>query len=156
MPSYVSTCLFGAVCLVPGLGCGPGDATGGQVTGTVTADGSPVAGARVSIYEADGGPAPTQYSAVTNDAGEYDLTGGDTANRAVSPGKYKVTVYKLEPITKGAVLPEDMDAEQIEASGMGRNVLPREFASPKSTPLEMTVVDGENPPFEIAVTVAKQ
>jgi len=128
-------------CALLFTGCSSGNKRpGSKVTGKVTLDGTPVAGAKVIFVEGNaGGATPNGPTAVTDDDGEYLLVG-------VKPGTYKVVVYKLVP-KPGAKLPaegEGMDLEQIEASGMGSHALPKKYRDATTTNLTASVGDGEN------------
>lgn len=135
---------------IASAGCGSGVAEGGQVTGLVTLDGQPVANAKVTFFKTgDNAGVSDSIVALTDAEGRYNLSGGDPSYRGTAPGSYKVTVYKLVPV-KNAVLPEDADPEQIEASGLGKNTLPAKTARPHTTTLTATVQDGPNT-FDIAL-----
>jgi hypothetical protein len=119
-------------------GCSSRSRSGSNVTGKVTHNGNPVAGARVVFTDGKetAGLLATGPSAVTDEDGEYALVG-------VPPGNYKIVVYKLVP-KQGAVLPEDMDLVQIEASGLGVHTLPRKYSTPATTTLVAQVDSGAN------------
>jgi uncharacterized protein YfaS (alpha-2-macroglobulin family) len=119
--------------VLAGCGAAAGGSGNGKVKGKVTHNGTPVAGARVMFLD---GASTTGPAAITDDGGEYALVG-------LKPADYKVVVYKLVA-KKGAVLPEDMDLEQIEASGMGGHALPKKYSTPTSTTLVVTVKGGSN------------
>jgi hypothetical protein len=122
------------------VGCssgGGGPGAGIKVTGKVTYNGNPVAGARVIFTDGkDTGPRAGGPGAVTDDSGEYAVVG-------VQPGAYKVVVYKLVP-AKGTTLPEEMDLEQMEAAGIGAHALPSKYAKTSTTTLTAQVDSGAN------------
>ena len=139
----LSVCITAMVGLA-GFGCGETAAPGGQVSGKVIFKGVPVPNARVIFLEVpvDEKP-PQEYSVLSDEMGVYNLTGGDQANRGVKPGQYTVRIYQL--VSKdGKRLPPDMDAEQLEASGAGKNALPAIYASKTKSPLKATVKEGPN------------
>ncbi len=83
--------------LVLGLGCGPGQFA--PVSGTVTMNGKPLAGALVIFSpiaregSIDAGPGS---SGKTNDKGEYALT-SDTGRTGALVGKHRVSVSLMNP-----------------------------------------------------------
>ena len=85
--------------LVLGLGCGPGKFA--PVSGTVTMNGKPLAGALVIFSpiakegSIDAGPGS---SGKTNDKGEYTLT-SDTGRTGALVGKHRVSVSLMNPGT---------------------------------------------------------
>ncbi len=118
-------------------GCSKNARAGSKVTGKVTYNGNPVAGAKIIFTDGKEGASPTGPTAITDDKGAYAVVG-------VPPGSYKVVVYKLVP-KKGVALPaegEGMDLEQIEASGLGTHALPKKYSSPTTTTLVAQVPDG--------------
>ena len=122
-------------------GCGSKSKRAGhKVTGKVTYNGKPVAGAKVVFTDGkEGGAVANGPTATTDEDGEYALIG-------VPPGSYKVVVYKFNP-KPGAKLPpegEGLDMEQLEASGMGVHALPAKYSRPASTTLVAQVESGEN------------
>ena len=73
-------------------GCG-GDSQLGQVTGRVTVDGQPLAGAAVEFNPV--GRGSSSY-AQTDQAGRYQLYQGPRTAGAL-PGQYRVSISKTEP-----------------------------------------------------------
>jgi|YNPBryunderm2012_1023409.scaffolds.fasta_scaffold30020_2 hypothetical protein len=136
--------VLGATIALLNIGCEKSPAPGGQVQGKVTYKGAPVANARVIFSEISANDAvPQEYVALSDEMGIYNLTGGDVVNRAVKPGEYAVRIYQL--VSKdGKPLPPEMDAEQLEASGMGKNALPAIYASKTKSPLKAIVKEGPN------------
>ena len=78
--------------LIGMTGCGDPGIGAIQVTGTVTVDGAPMAGATVVFSPDEGGQAA---SGVTNAEGKYKLT-TEKANDGAVPGKYKISITKHE------------------------------------------------------------
>ncbi len=106
-------------------GCG-GPSTG-QVTGTVTVDGTPVNGLEVTFIPVDaatGGEA----LAYTRDGGNYALVQG-RGNKQIPTGDYKVTI---------SVFSEDPNLETPRVN-LGSN-----YTSSQETELKATVAGGEN------------
>jgi len=108
------------------------------LTGTVTLDGTPVAGADVTFLPSSRDSAIVGGNAFTNDDGSYEATifvdGGKTTKRGLPAGEYHVEVMKLEQATGNASL-----------SKPPRNVLPSRYGSVQSSGLTVTVsYEGEN------------
>ena len=144
----------GFAVLIAAVGCSGTDL--GQfanVSGTVTHNGTPVEGAKVLFQgttEGEGG-AKNTFSAYTDSSGKYAISGVGN-NPGIPPGLYKVAITKyLGP--KGVMTGEEYDPGQIEAmisDGQGaaavglKNLLPKEYASPETTKLSVTVESGKN------------
>ena len=95
-----------------------------RVSGIVTLDGQPVAGARITFLPAKGGrPA----SGVTDGTGEYRLTTFEKDDGA-APGRYAVTVVLKK------------------TTGPAREtwIVPKRYADPKTTGLQIEVAPGIN------------
>ncbi|MDR1383561.1 MAG: carboxypeptidase-like regulatory domain-containing protein [Planctomycetaceae bacterium] len=151
MTKYISLLLL-TLCF---LGCGGSkvDPSYRLVTGTITHKGTPVAGATVAFSPLDGGAAA---SGVSNASGNYTLSTGTALipGSGTKPGKYKVTVYKVEKaVDKDA---EDLDAGKISyneymerrdktvipPSGLpDTHLLPTIYNDAKTSPLEVIVED---------------
>lgn len=136
------------VCLVAAC-CGCGDAATGPetiaVTGIVSLDGAPVAGADVSFIplSAGGNVAPAQ--AITNDAGEFEVVSvfeqGRVSKNGMLPGEYQVEVRRLDsPVaTLGSMQPP-------------KNTLPSRYASAKSSGLNVVISPSEANHFSLLLT----
>lgn len=130
--------------LVTLAGCsgkGPGDFA--HVSGTVTHNGSPVEGAKVTFVnttEVDG--VREQFSTETDSNGKY-LIAGVGKNPGIPPGRYKVVITKLV-LKSGFKAPEDFDSTQLEMSGLGVNGLPKEYGDVGTTKLSATLDSGKN------------
>jgi hypothetical protein len=111
-----------------------------RVTGTVTMDGKPVAGADVTFH-----PASKQGAtafARTDRLGHFDMKTGGTG-RGVLIDDYRVTVTKFtseeklpSPDEAKKILPKDGKAPP---AAKPTNVLPEEYASIQKTPLGASV-----------------
>lgn len=124
-------------------GCGTGLVT---VSGTVTLDGSPVAGAKVTfIPTGDGIPA----SGTTDAAGRYELAIG-SGRLGVPPGRYAVTVSKLKVSTlapgEAKSVADAATAGEVETESTPdglvqviEHVVPRRYADPATSGLEADV-----------------
>jgi hypothetical protein len=134
----------GLTALLATLGCG-GKADSGNlatVSGVITQNGAPVDGAKVSFYSTvESGGNRDSFSATTDSSGKY-LIASVGKQPGIPPGMYKVTVTKL---TMGSTnLPPDFDAGQMEASGMAKNTLFKDYESPVTTKLSVTLEPGKN------------
>jgi hypothetical protein len=137
--------VIGVAALAVAVGCSGGNTSGSYATvsGFVTHGGAPVDGATVTFHstvEVDGkkeGP----YSATTDSSGKYLLARAGK-DPGIPPGLYKVTITKYNP--RGVNLPPDFDQGQIDASGMGSNVLPKSYETLALTKLSVTLETGKN------------
>jgi hypothetical protein len=137
---FVQTGVFAA--LVALVGCsGGGSGSYATVSGTVTQNGTPLDGAKVTFHsttEVAGGRGV--YGVLTDSSGKY-LLAAVGKEPGIPPGMYKVTITKLA--LKGN-LPPDFDQGQMEASGMARNTLPKDYESLATTKLSVTLQEGKN------------
>ena len=121
------------------IGCGRnGDTpeTGG-VSGTVTYQGSPVEGALVTLHPEQGPPATGR----TDAQGRFTLTTFRAEDGAV-PGTHKATV---ELMPEGGV-----PGMEVESTGVAP--IPRRYADPETTPLEVEVRAGEAVEVDLELT----
>jgi hypothetical protein len=125
------------------------------VSGTVTYDGNPVAGATVIFLSNSGEPAATGITAAD---GTFRLSTYGEADGAV-PGSYAVTVTKLEGgASNEAGAPFDPVAD-MEAAARNtappppaRHLLPEKYAAAVSSPLKFTVEAAGGNRFAIELT----
>lgn len=108
------------------------------VTGVVTLDGQPVAGADVAFLPAASDTEAAPAQAVTDDAGHFEVATlfdqGRTSRQGMKLGTYVVQITKTERPPPAAGL-----------SQAPKNVLPRKYASAATSGLNATVTaDGEN------------
>jgi|SRR5579883_169857 len=136
MRRHLPTAILGVCALAAGCSSAAGGSGTGKVTGTVTYNGAPAPGARVMFCDSSAAASPAGPTAITDEGGKYAVVG-------VKPGDYKVVVYKLVA-KKGLAVPDDMDLEQLEASGVGSHALPGKYSKPASTTLTATVKRGSN------------
>ena len=141
------------VALVALVGCSRGPKGSGNlstVSGVVTQNGTPVDGAKLTFHTTveAAGQRPTAYTATTDSSGKYVIAmfGKEPG---IPPGLYKVTITKMD--LRGANLPPDFDQGQIEAAGLGKNTLAKEYENLATTKLSVTLEPGknENKNFEI-------
>lgn len=127
------------------LGCGPSGPTRPQtypVTGVVTYNGQPAAGANLNFQLTDG----SGYAmAITDDAGRYSLMTFE-ANDGAVPGEYVVGITKYDQ----AVVVDDMSdddyvppEEQAAVTSSG-NQLPIKYSVPQTSGLTATVLEQRN------------
>lgn len=127
-------------------GCGGGESETRvpvyPVTGKVTFEGEPAAGAFVAFHPrtpARPGDVPSGPRATTGVDGAFSLTTAVEGDGAPA-GDYAVTVQWLRPVQRGGeVVP-------------GPNVLPRALAEPASTPLSATIRESANALEPFAIT----
>jgi hypothetical protein len=130
-------------------GCGGGPAKESvdfllvPVTGYVTMDGQPFAGATLTfLYQ---GAAPAGYvgsGAVTDNAGKFTVLTGDQPGTIV--GDYKVTVSKFtNPDGSAPQVDESagMDLQQLILQGAVKEFVPPQYSNPDKTMLFASVRD---------------
>jgi hypothetical protein len=135
------------------LGCGSGSSgpTLYPVVGTVTYQGKPLAGARITfIPEKEGAIA----IASTDSSGKFTMKSGGDAG--VASGPCKVTVALLDSSAAGGGLAPDMKPEDMQKLAMeGKlqsalqaqeksSLLPAKYGKSDSTPLTLEVKKGDN------------
>src|SRR5687768_4389869 len=108
------------------------------VTGIVTLDGQPVAGADVAFLPGAGTPDAAPAQAVTDDRGRFEVTTlfdqGRTSRAGMTAGSYGVQITQLTRPPPSTGL-----------SQAPRNMLPQKYASTATSGLSATVApDGEN------------
>jgi hypothetical protein len=133
------------------LGCGGGDTPiypdTVQVTGTVTQGGKPVDGANVQFApprQLGGGANVFAASATTGPDGKYTLStyfSPSLTSEGALPGQYNVAVTKIPPAT--ATASAHGDAHSESDAPPPQNLLPKQYASPETTPLKATVEPGK-------------
>jgi hypothetical protein len=134
--------LLAALSLIALSGCGgtkAGPATV-EVTGTVTLDEAPVEAASV-LFSPDTGSDDGRLAsqATTDRDGRFNLTthvGGGKFKSGITPGKYVVTITKLDT------------AAAKNTFSRPKNLLPPNYADPKSSQLTATVVTGRANDFQ--------
>ena len=106
MQKFVSVLLLLAF-VVAGSGCGDGKLKTYPVSGTVTYQGEPLAGATVSFSPKTEGEGNTGF-AKTDAQGFYQLqTTQGRVNAGTTPGEYYVTIIKVESVGTGKMVVED-------------------------------------------------
>lgn len=143
-------------------GCGGGASNDDQVpvfpvTGTVTMNGSALAGATVAFAPQSGQPTAV---ATTDDNGNFSLRTYD-ADDGAAEGKYKVVISKAEvaaetsnadaeheAITKGEPVTSGHGAN---GGGGSKELVPAAYTSSDTTPLEAEVKSGGDNKFEFKI-----
>ena len=119
------------------------------VTGVVTMNGSPLAGATVTFL-----PDGTGNTAVgtTDASGKYTLqTMLGAADAGTTPGDYVVTISKKENRPTGQQEWSESAGEMVDIMSAHEQV-PAKFTNKSSTPLKATVVAGQANSFDFDVS----
>lgn len=103
------------------------------VSGTVTFNGQPVAGANVTFIPASGRPA----TGITDDSGVYKLKTFEENDGAVV-GSHKVTISKSSA-------PAGNSAEELKSM---KSELPEKYNNPESSGLTAEVKEGQDTPID--------
>ncbi|MGY8769001.1 MAG: carboxypeptidase-like regulatory domain-containing protein [Pirellulales bacterium] len=131
-------------------GCGAsGPSNLAEVTGVVLLDGAGVSEAQVVFTSSEPGEQPA--TAITDAEGKFTLgTYWAESKESVSgaaPGNYKVTVSKTEKPTQ-----EQIDAAMAKSKTLAtKNLLPKKYASSKSTTLQFEVKSSGENHYEISL-----
>jgi hypothetical protein len=139
-----SVIVMAALGLIAVTGCNkPKGPPTAEVTGVVTLNSTPVEGAIVLFAPAAGSEdARLASQATTDSGGKYRLQthiGGGQYKPGIMPGKYDVTVTKLDLSTiKSTMAPP-------------KNVLPAKYADAKTSPFKAEVVAGQENDFPLAL-----
>lgn len=129
------------LCLLLGMfsGCGDGRPSMVKVTGKVTLDGQPLAGAQVAFQPINTDSKDTfqrPSSSISNSSGEFTpqtYLPGD----GLRVGRYRVAVVKQELV---GTLPAGMSDEQIRQLGMKQRwITPKAVSSPETSGIEVEV-----------------
>jgi len=138
--------LFGLLGLALLVGCNSGSVSGTvPVSGKVTYKGVPVEGAIVTFVPEGKGRTAT---ATTAAGGVFSLTTVDSPG--AMPGKYKVTVDKVEYGAGGASSMEAA-AKGNAGEGQAKRALPAKYAAAASTPLAIDVPSGGKKDIDLAL-----
>lgn len=126
------------------------------VTGVVTYQDSPVAGALITYRSTAGGDAAYSAFGRTDAEGRYELTTFDSGDGAVT-GEYIVTITKYD-VPPPPDEPVELSEEEITQAEMAantsteppKNELPQKYSSRESSDLRAAVKEGANEiPFEL-------
>lgn len=131
---FASTACLAAIASIVACGCSGGDTPDlGKVTGKVTLDGKPVAGANIQFYPTEGGRAS---SAVSDDSGQYELTyKGDLKGAKVGPHVVSVTT---------AMSPEGEPGDENYKPGQ-EETIPEKYQGDSELKVDVKAGDNEIP-----------
>jgi len=144
-------CLLLLVVLVHFSGCKKSTAIQTDiVTGVITMDGAPLAGASVTFSPVDD---KGSVAVGTTDAnGKYTLqTLLGAADAGTTPGDYIVTVAKKVNEPTGKQEMSSSEGKMVDIM-LARELVPVKFTAKKSTPLKATVVSGQANSFDFDVS----
>ncbi|MDR1958088.1 MAG: hypothetical protein LBQ54_03430 [Planctomycetaceae bacterium] len=133
------------------FGCGKSGLKTDAVTGTVTFNSKPVAGASVNFTPkgTNGHPA----YAITEKDGTYKLqTLLGKPDAGTTPGDYIVTIYKTENEPTGRKIPDETNPDQMVEVMKAKDALPLIYKNPQKTPFSVTVVSGQANTFDFELT----
>jgi hypothetical protein len=142
-------------------GCG-GRYTPVPVSGVVTLDGEPIAGATVFFYVTGDSKDGRLATGTTDKEGKFRLSTLGKNDGAL-PRPYKVVIHKYVPTKPNLKIPEfpktpegraqreDFMYENFQAQGIQpfKNSLPTQYADSKSTPLECNVTGSTTVKFDL-------
>lgn len=121
-----------------------------RVTGTVTYKGQPVNGATIAFVSSD--PEGRSAGAETDAEGNFSVKtyfSPKQQSEGIVPGEYVITVSKMEKRD----LPEGMKPEEAIAvfreMGPPKNLLPKQFASPQTSTLKLSITDAAPEPLTL-------
>lgn len=141
--SLVFSSVLFLMCLVFS-GCGGNKLT--PVTGTVTLDGKPVAKATVNFSPEAGGEGGAIGE--TDETGKYTLRFLKGGVSGAVPGKYIVTISKMETVDSGKTEPDMYDPTKKMPVMIAKNALPEKYNLFDKPVLTATIVAGKNPPVD--------
>ena len=132
------------------LGCGTKTSNSVKVSGIVTLDGVPLAGAKVTYHPSSGAAPPVGF---TDSAGRFTLSTFDLktlqSTDGALPGEYKVTVEMIPPSAgrnlaggdglKAGHMPKPKTSAKHDRSNPPEAKLPDHYADVSKTPLEQVV-----------------
>ena len=144
--------------MVSSLGCGAKSEDVNPITGKITYDGKPLADARIRLQATNAG-ASRVYACDSAADGSFAIEAvyADGTKEGAPVGDYKVLVGKFEktaaPETSDPDADEAMELEMVEGMQEGddptesmssKTQINEKFNNSSTTPLELTVVAGEN------------
>ena len=147
-----SLCLF---ILLVSLACIPGCKKNAPiktdvVTGVITMDGAPLAGARVTFSPVDA--SGSVAIGTTDDSGKYILqTLLGAADAGTTPGDYIVSVSKTVNEPTGKQEMSESAGEMMDIM-IAKELVPAKFTNKKSTPHKATVVANQPNSFDFDVS----
>jgi len=138
--------LLSVATLLAAAGCGSGRPTTIPVTGVVTLDGKPIAGASV-MFEPEAGGRPA--TGTTDSSGKFTLKTFEAGDGAL-PGKHRISVSKSE-MTGVQADKEGLSGPADPGGPKEINYIPKKYANPKTSGLTAEVASGMKP-VELTLT----
>lgn len=147
--------------VLPLLGCGSGPGDLNPVSGVVTLDGEPLAGATVNFSptsDSTGRPAV----GTTNDQGVYELTDmqHSQAGPGVAAGEYRVSITKTSGGNRS--MPDEHDPDNPDNEGLPdptaggaaavKSLVPDKYTDRSSSGLIATIESGKNENVDFELT----
>jgi hypothetical protein len=119
---------------------------GTKVTGAVNLDGRPLAEAKVLFVPKTNRKLPSSFTR-TDAEGRFRLD--RHCGQPLRPGKYAVLITKY--VDKTGKVPDTEEADQPDASGELRNLVPARYNDADRSPLVVDIKEGENalPTFDL-------
>ena len=115
------------------FGCGGGGPLLSPVTGTVTFKDKAQDGANVRFMPLGDTPGHGGHG-VTDEAGKYEITAGQSSRKGLPAGKYKVVISRMRGPGDSKPNP---DVPPMESSD--KETIPEPYSSARDTPLTATV-----------------
>jgi len=140
------------VLLALAVGCGSADKNLAPVSGTITLNGEPLAGATVTFIPKDGTPG---FGGVgkTDASGKYSLRGSRDNAKGIPSGEYRVVISKrLMP--NGSEVPADDKTPPMMSPA--KESLPNAYSSMASSRQSATVPPGGGTTFHFNVVTKKK
>ncbi|MCL2006435.1 MAG: carboxypeptidase-like regulatory domain-containing protein [Planctomycetaceae bacterium] len=134
------------------VGCNDGRLATVAVTGTVTFNGQPLAGATVNF-------APTQQDqghmayAITDENGHYRLqTAMGNPGAGTTPGEYNVTFRKMSGVEQGEYVPSAESVSHVGPVVRPRSLIPERYGTASGSGITATVVPRGSNVFDFDLT----
>src|SRR5262249_7876518 len=136
--------LLAAALWMAGSGCGGGPGVG-EITGTVTLDGEPLADATVQFLPRKDQRLTTLHDRTAKD-GSFDVTPDPRTSAVAKPGPYAVTVSKFVDTKDHSLLKlgegSPMPLAVIGQEGRLQNLVPERYLDRQASPLRVQVKQG--------------
>ena len=145
MRLFFTLVLSGLAVILIFTGCSPSSGLSGlyPCEGTVTHNGSPVAGASVTFYP-DGGGGDARVAGGETDANGIFRVTTLKPQDGLYPGTYKVTIIKYEEYGPPPKITINEDGEEISSGRQLRNALPAKYEKQDKTELTATIEKKSN------------
>jgi hypothetical protein len=143
MMSRFLRCLLAALAALPLVGCSSGTGVK-KVTGTVTLDGDPLAGAEVQFWPKDDIQLGSHLSRTGAD-GRFELFQDPRPGVGIKPGRYVVLVTKYGAKEGWPPKPgDDLPVAAAEGMPWTKNTLPAIYNDKEHSPLIVEIQKGDN------------